>query len=537
MNPVYSNISNDEFLKIKNDLFYSSMITNYSYQEIVKCGWINTKYSYFEDLDHKKLFPNFDCTKISNKAIILSTGCYAPIHEGHIESLLQSKRFLNSKGYKIKNIILSPCHDSYVSKKTNNNQYNIYERIEKINSTLNLLPNQIKKLFSIDLYESVYSKCALNFSEILMYNYFLYQQKFNKKYKIFYVFGSDNQEFARCFLSLPANIQNNFFAICIERDNHPLITKHIHPNIFYLPKHHHSNLTSSNIRNSSKQTICSKKENIQKFYAIRNDNTIALYKWIETYPQFKRQLISSYNSFHENLCFLISSFLAVNPISINLYIQSKLLEKIIKKNPQINYFNLDIGTNQLYNQIPLNYGRLFHLNDYQHSPIKLTTRPEFQQATLPCFKNYIFIDDDIFTGGTLNNIKDILKPNNMLSSINLTKEYFNFINTPYDLKDIIDSRDFLLGTYAGGLICQINNQITRVPYFSPFVNLNTRASIPYHLINSFNKSLLKLNIDFFNTNQFLNIKDLNNSFLFSLYPNSTTINQILNNHLNWLKTF
>jgi nicotinic acid mononucleotide adenylyltransferase len=54
----------------------------------------------------------------NKKAILLATGAFSPIHKGHIEMFKISKSHLESLGYEIIKGFVSPKHNDYVSRKT-----------------------------------------------------------------------------------------------------------------------------------------------------------------------------------------------------------------------------------------------------------------------------------------------------------------------------------------------------------------------------------------------------------------------------------
>jgi hypothetical protein len=76
-----------------------------------------------------------------------------------------------------------------------------------------------------------------------------------------------------------------------------------------------------------------------------------------------------------------------------------------------------------------------------------------------------------------------------------------------DFLDIIDTRDFLIGTKKGGLLCQFNGGFSRIPYFFPFVNLETRTSIKFDVCRQITKEIISLNISFFEKHPYLTVDD------------------------------
>lgn len=51
----------------------------------------------------------------SKNAIIVSTGSFSPMHEGHVQSMLIAKNHIEKMGYNVIQGVISLSHDAYVS--------------------------------------------------------------------------------------------------------------------------------------------------------------------------------------------------------------------------------------------------------------------------------------------------------------------------------------------------------------------------------------------------------------------------------------
>lgn len=60
----------------------------------------------------------FEYLQEKNKAILLATGAFSPIHKGHLDMFRVSKSHLESLGYDVIKGFISPKHNDYVSGKT-----------------------------------------------------------------------------------------------------------------------------------------------------------------------------------------------------------------------------------------------------------------------------------------------------------------------------------------------------------------------------------------------------------------------------------
>jgi hydroxymethylpyrimidine pyrophosphatase-like HAD family hydrolase len=144
--------------------------------------------------------------------------------------------------------------------------------------------------------------------------------------------------------------------------------------------------------------------------------------------------------------------------------------------------------------------------------IGILGRPGFESILKQIRKiptgNYILIEDDIYSGGTIIRILEIFRNNGIiisevLAGIQVGKPAL--INVPVsslesyesgEVMDLNDPRDFLAGSFGGGLVIQYSDGLVRAPYVLPFVDTNARSSIPKGKVLEFSKKIWKLNIAF-----------------------------------------
>lgn len=165
-----------------------------------------------------------------DEVILLLTGCFAPIHEGHIEALEIAKKELEKREIKVGLGLLGLCHDNYVLTKTD--KYSLKDRIEKI--------EDITKEHSwIKPYAwEAKQNGAMNFTSVID----SITRKTNSK--VVFVYGLDNYNFRLAFL-------NNDINICIERDineKFPRYLPEITTNTIYIDTNKYKNISSSSIR-------------------------------------------------------------------------------------------------------------------------------------------------------------------------------------------------------------------------------------------------------------------------------------------------
>lgn len=124
-------------------------------------------------------------------------------------------------------------------------------------------------------------------------------------------------------------------------------------------------------------------------------------------------------------------------------------------------------------------------------------------------KKIILDEDDIFTGGTLRSIVVLLhehgiRPVAITAGIQVAD---TVVADPpiipmhkYDpaiVHELSDPRDFLFGSYEGGLVLEVDGVLVRAPYIAPFVDIHQRAGIPADRVADFSKSIIDANKQFF----------------------------------------
>lgn len=156
---------------------YMKMIANgSSWQDIVDAGYIEEPYPTVP-----VGLPEIN----GNGIILLLTGCFAPIHSGHIQSMKAAKAHLEASGAIVAAGLFSFCHDDYVSTKTPD--WPINRRIAFFNDH----PDKEDWMHGCE-YESA-NTCALNFTTVYDAIKDYYKQP------IVLICGSDNTNFYKVF--------------------------------------------------------------------------------------------------------------------------------------------------------------------------------------------------------------------------------------------------------------------------------------------------------------------------------------------------
>lgn len=480
---------NKKLKKFYNTLINNKLFLNYynqckSISKIIEAGYFTEKYpfqKYFENI-FTTPFNKLNLKKDKVNYVLLSTGGFAPIHNGHINLLEESKLYLESQDCHVSGAYISPSHDDYVLQKRNQNKdMNIHNRLNISNKKL--LTNDF---IMVDPYEGLICKSSVNFTKIYdrLYKYLKYHFK-NYSFKIVFCYGSDNYSFSKVFEA------NNILSICVNRDENIVVSN----NHFTISLNNFVKVSSSELRN--KIVFENKNTNKDKIYYLRND-----LKELElnTNPTF--YFTNIFNKY-------------INNIKIVELKDEKKLNNID------NIISLDFYTKGKYN---LNYSRLFNLCDNQIKSIKLIDRIGYINNidNIDINKEYLLLDDDISSGTTINYIKS-----NILNNIKI-KGFDTIINSS-NCYDVNDLRDFVFGSKNGGLTCSLpSREYIRVPYVFPYIDLYNRSSIEHKDIKSFSKDIVLLNLKLF---KHYKIKDFDSNFILFLTSQGYKQNQYFRNYL------
>lgn len=483
--------------KYLKDRFYKKIFTRYKSEEkVIAAGWFDDGY---DVIDYKlnilttpvnKVVSNLkNCPKDKTPIVLLSTGGFYPIHDGHFNMMESAKQILNQSGYYVVGGFFSPCNDSYTNTKPNFN-INKYERI-------NLCFKQVENSdwLSIDPYECLYLPKTINFTEVInRFEQYLHKYVDNS-IKIAYVFGGDNAEFMYCF-------EDDGVGVCVNRYKSSSIfnqTKQAikNPNCYFIKEDKHTYKYSS--RNYRK--VDNIKDN--KFtgqYLIRNEELLPFKNLCNIYGETK--LKAAQVNFLNGLVMLLKQYVTEDIYTINLNDQLIAAKEKLKDK---NTISLDAFYNGTIN---IRTSRLFNL-DAQYN-FKELLFDKHQIKSIPADK-YILVDDDSVSGRTLKKFKEQLP-----DSVIIDSHYLLMSESKLDnIQDVIDLRDFIIGAENGGLKVQLpNNKIIRVPYIFPFVNLTTRASVPGKYTGFISKAIWQLNINFYESiNPDIKLKDGSSDFI------------------------
>lgn len=492
--------------KVLRDKYYSEIYREYKNENLlVRAGFVPDPFTLdeidFYNIDllttpFDKLKSNIDT--IDNPIVLLSTGGFYPIHNGHIKMMEDAKKVLTENGYDVVGGYLSLSHDDYIATKP----YYISDQYERVNEDREYLKNN--DWLMIDPWESIYVRTPINFTDVIERLEQYLQKYVSRKIKVAYVFGGDNVEFMYCF-------KKSGIAVCLNRNGYNDLfesTKKIkNENMYFIENTEDTSLLSSrNIRENQSKIEVSYKD--VGNYLIRNESLLPLENLIrddnkELLKQLQEEFLNKFMRVLSN-CFDNKIFIKV----INMEFQLKDAYNYLQEQKTINLDSYFRGT---YN---LEVSRLFNISSYQDKYIELIGRLGHESIEEQVNKidkgNYILVDDDSVTGRTLKSIKKMLP-----SKVKIEQTYLLANSINEKVFDVVDLRDFIVGTKNSGLVVKLpNGKYTRAPYMMPYVNLTTRASIPPSKEREFSILVWQINKDFYEKyNKNFQLKDADSNFI------------------------
>lgn len=458
--------------KILKDEYYRKVYKKYSdIETVIKAGFI------YDKLDQDSLNYNNlsllttpvsklkDFSDEEKPVVLLSTGGFDPIHDGHIYMMEFAKETLEKNGYKVIGGYFSPSHPSYVSTKPFC-KINAYERLDLCQECV-----KNSDWLMIDPWESIYVKTYINFTDVINRLELYLKKHVSSRIQVAYVFGGDNSEFMYCF-------EDKGIGVCVEREGYSkqfneMKNKFKGKNNFFINnKSIVSTYSSRNIRQRQnyqyKQPEFNKEEGC---YVIRNEGLIPFEKYKNHIDE--QTLEKAQKSFLEELIILFKEAFN-NKLDVKTIDMNKQLEEARERLKEQQTISLDTYYRGTYD---IQTSRLFDISDIQKKYISLIGRIGFETIEEQISKikdgRYILVDDDSATGKTIREVMSNLPERIHIERIELLASVLK-----EKIFDIVDLRDFIIGVQNGGLVVRLpNNEIARAPYMLPYVCLKTRASV------------------------------------------------------------
>lgn len=399
--------------------------------------------------------------------VLLTTGAFCPVHEGHVTMMDRARAAATRAGFDVLGGYLSPGHDMYLELKCGPAAIPAWER-------LRLCADAVRgsDWLSVDPWEALHRRVSVNYTDVAARLRAYLRAHVDPDVEVLYVCGGDNARFAYAFTERGG-------CIVVGRPGTSAETAkwrarlHEHPRILWVDGDHPA--ASREIR-ADAWPVPSRARIVLRTEDARAVRTLGLSQDV-------------YESFVERLVGLLSEHARVRTVALREPAAGGDAPRIL---------SLDAMVPATHT---LAISRLFALGGYEQ--LGHVARPGApplvsQVATIPA-GDYVLADDDQMTGGTIAAVRVLVPPSVRIASTRLAVEHAAD-------EDVLDARDFLLGTDDGGLVVALpHGAIGRAVYALPFVDPAVRASV--RASRAFSRSLWALNASVF-AGTALSVRDL-----------------------------
>ncbi len=421
--------------KALQDPWYQRMVVDgCSEDDLLKAGFFEdglaqraVNYPWF-DVD----FPTAALPEEHEGVVLLSTGAFSPIHQGHLDMMTYAKQVCEQRGQPVIAGYMSPSHDVYVSCKYNGTAFfPAWQRLHWIDLAVQDIP-----WLRTCAWESVVAPTSLNFTDVIE-RMQRYLERHGRRVRVVYVFGEDNRHFANAF-------ESSADYVCVPRSEVSSSAVRLGRHD-YLPRH--VNLSTPSPKGK---------------YILRSDISESL----------EGMGLSEYAPCWEH----VLSHVLRKYISKDLVFESRRYECL---EPTQNVLSLDPWIQPSGHT--LETSRFFRLGSMQAKSKERGPRPgaadiatQLTRLKASGLKNWVVLDDDIATGSTMRYVAEVLQ-----SIGHRVTDTRTLLESDESIWDMVDARDFLIGAQHGGLVVELERVRVRVPYMYPYVQLGTRAKIPW----------------------------------------------------------
>lgn len=401
------------------------------------------------------------CTRVPKRAVtgerpavLLSTGAFCPVHDGHLAMMEHARTAALAAGYDVLGGYLSPGHDAYVGPKCGAAAIPASERVR-------LCAEAVKnsEWLSVDPWEALHCRVAVNFTDVTARLRAYLRAHVDPRVEVIFVCGGDNARFALAFA------EEGACAVVARPGSEPERARFMsllagHPRVLWVDGSHPA--ASRHLR-APVWTSHGPDRLVLRLEDARAVHTLGL----DGFDDFQRRLRA-----------LLEAEVAVR------------VAPLAEPRDEASVISLDAMLPAAHT---LAMSRRYALGGYEL--MGYDARPgadalDAQVARIPAGR-YTLRDDDRVTGGTLDAARALLPPSVHIEATSLSVPR-------RDDEDVADSRDFLLGADHGGLVVTLpGGAVARAPYALPYVDPAVRCCVPAHRAMAFSASVWALNREVF----------------------------------------
>jgi hypothetical protein len=450
--------------------------------------------------------------------VLLCTGCYSPVHVGHLAMFERARTALTARGHVVAGGYLSPSHDDYVGIKNGGvaalpaaHRLHLCQAAVADSDFLMICP-----------WEARWVATAVNFTDVILHLQKYLRTHWHPRTEVVYVCGADNAGFARAFVGrgrciLMEQAYTEGRVVVDDSDwGHVESSSDARASGVGIPPAVAATLSAWELdwshiasgappQRESAPTIT---------YTLRDDLDWATSHWR---PRVSTSVLATaLTTFRDGVADALRTAFtdvawpdrprALDLRVLNLTAQRHYIKELMQRERVLS-LDLCVDAHEY-----LHLCREFALADGQLRSRQLRARPgypplhEQMQALEREVMAVTLVDDDIATGLTFASAQLLLESR----GVEVVRTLSLLDNEGPRPHDVVDLRDFLVGARDGGLVVRVGGEFTRAPYLLPWVALTTRAKIPPSAEWALSRQLWQLNVDFFTPLQ-LQVADAHSS--------------------------
>jgi hypothetical protein len=404
--------------------------------------------------------------------VLVTTGGMAPIHNGHIAMMDEARKIAEDQGYSVLGGYFAPGHDSYVGQKYGGTAAIPAEH----RCSMVELATQESNWLDCDPWAARYMPAEINFTDVVMRLQEYLKFHVGQYLRVFYVYGSDNEGFGEALPGQSIMIPRSDISSKLAREgNHDHLNTKVRDYLLTWDKQDTGELP----------------------YLIRNEENLAIRRWhsIIDESELEKRRIQLQSTVRLGIAQVFKSLGHQNKVHlIPVSEQLAQAEKVVGDRLTLSLDPFFPGDEMFQST------RYFAVSEAQRKPQFRAERVGFpfleEQAQNIPDGEYVLVEDDTVTGGTIRSALDLLPQGVKIVDQVILSDFGDYAGTEY--YDVVDLRDFIVGSDYGGLSVILGSGAkARVPYAAPYVSLRARAKIPAAAELEISRIIWQANVRFF----------------------------------------